>query len=561
MKASVARIFAFASLVVLGLVVGCGTPKPAQPTTATPLTVVETGQLPRMRSTHFSASGECGFCHTALKDSAGQDVSIETAWRASIMANSARDPYYRASVRSEVLHKPDYAEAIQEKCAVCHIGMAHHTALLTEQSAALLPDAGYLNPTHPLYPLAIDGVSCSLCHQIQGDNLGKMESYSGGYLFEKEPKPGERAAYGRFAVDENMAAVMRNASGYQPVQSEHVTQSELCAVCHNLYTPYFTSEGKLSTDLFPEQTPHLEWLASEFTSTSSCQTCHMPAVEGEAPIANTGSPRRSPVMQHTFIGGNRYLLELLAANPDALNTSATAEQLEQARLLTLQQLQQNTARLSADAQQQDDEMIVDVTVEVLTGHKFPTSFPSRRAWLHLKVSDANGNLVFESGGWQRNGLITGNDNDLDEGNYEPHYQVITSPDQVQIYEPIIGDPDGKVTTTLLRAQRYLKDNRLLPRGFDKSRVSADIGVYGEAAQDPDFIGGSDTVQYRIKTAGFTAPFKVEIELLYQSFGYRWAEKFRAQTDNPEGVEFYGYLASLSNSPSTIHSITLTSPNP
>jgi mono/diheme cytochrome c family protein len=561
MKANLARLFAFAGLVVLGLVVGCVAPTPTQPAPATPLAVVETGQLPRMRGDFFSASGECGFCHTALKDSSGQDVSIESSWRASIMANSTRDPYYRASVRSEVLDRPDYAEAIQEKCAVCHIGMAHHTALLTEQSAALLPDAGYLNPTHPLYPLAIDGVSCSLCHQIQGDNFGTNDSFSGGYLFEKEPKPGERAAFGRFAVDENMAAVMRNASGYQPVQSEHVTQSELCAVCHNLYTPYFTNEGKLSTDLFPEQTPQLEWLASEFAKTSSCQTCHMPAAEGEAPIANTGSPKRSPLMQHTFVGGNRYLLELLAANLDALKVSATTEQLEKARLLTLQQLQQNTARLSGNARQEGDELIVDVTVEVLTGHKFPTSFPSRRAWLHMMVKDANGKLVFVSGGWQPDGLITGNDNDMDEQRYEPHYQIINHPDQVQIYEPIIGDPDGKVTTTLLRAQRYLKDNRLLPRGFDKSRVSGDIGVYGEAVRDADFIGGSDTVQYRIKTAGFTAPFKVEIELLYQSFGYRWAEKFRGQTDNPEGVEFYGYLASLPNTPSTIHSITLTSPTP
>lgn len=557
MKVNLARLFAFAGLVMLGLMVGCVAPTPTQPSPATPLAVVETGQLPRMRGDFFSTSGECGFCHTALKDSSGQDVSIESAWRASIMANSTRDPYYRASVRSEVLNRPDYAEAIQEKCAVCHIGMAHHTALLTEQSAALLPDAGYLNPTHPLYQLAIDGVSCSLCHQIQGDNFGTNDSFSGGYLFEKEPKPGERAVYGRFAVDENMAAVMRNASGYQPVQSEHVTQSELCAVCHNLYTPYFTNEGKLSTDLFPEQTPQLEWLASKFTETSSCQTCHMPAAEGEVPIANTGSPKRSPLMQHIFIGGNRYLLELLAANLDALKVSATTEQLEKARLLTLQQLQQNTARLSGYARQEGDELIVDVTVEVLTGHKFPTSFPSRRAWLHMTVKDTNGKVVFESGGWQPDGLITGNDNDLDEQRYEPHYQVINRPDQVQIYEPIIGDPDGKVTTTLLRAQRYLKDNRLLPGGFDKSRVSGDIGVYGEAFKDADFIGGGDTVQYRIKTAGFTAPFKVEIELLYQSFGYRWAEKFRGQTDNPEGVEFYGYLDKIPNQPTQMSIIELT----
>ncbi|MFN7035395.1 MAG: hypothetical protein ACK4SN_03430 [Bellilinea sp.] len=561
MKACNPTLLTFVGLVLLGLVAACTAAVPPQSTPTAPPAVVETGQLPQMRGEFFSASGECGFCHTALKDSSGKDVSIETAWRASIMANGARDPYYRASVRSETLQKPDYAEAIQEKCAVCHLPMGFQTAILKGESPAFLPDAGYFNPAHPLYPLALDGVSCTVCHQIKSDNLGTIESYSGGYLFEKEPKPGERPAYGRFAVDDNMAAVMRNASGYQPVQSDHVTQSELCAVCHNLYTPYFTNEGELSAELFPGQTPHLEWLASEFSGISSCQTCHMPAAAGEAPVANTGSPKRSPFMQHTFIGGNRYLLELLAANLEGLKVSATAEQLEQARLLTVEQLQQNTAQLSGSVRQEGDELIVEVLVEVLTGHKFPTSFPSRRAWLHLTVLDANGKTVFESGSWQADGSIIGNDNDLDELLFEPHYQVITQPDQVQIYEPIIGDPDGKVTTTLLRAQRYLKDNRLLPRGFEKTQVNPDIAVYGEAANDPDFLGGGDTVQYRIATAGFTAPFRIEVELLYQSFGYRWAEKFRGQTDNPEALEFYRYTGQLPNAPSIIGSLLLTASKP
>lgn len=559
MKKQLGWLFLSAGLFLLILLTACtksGTPLPAATSTSP---AVESGQLPRLRGEFFSASGECGFCHTALKDSSGRDVSIESAWRASIMANSVRDPYYRASVRSEVLHKPDYGDVIQQKCAVCHAGMAHHTALLSGQSAALLPDQGYFNPTHPLYPLAIDGVSCTLCHQIRPENFGEMESFSGGYQFETQANPGQRPAYGRFMVDENMAAVMRNAAGYQPLQSEHVTQSELCAVCHNLFTPYFTNEGSLSSDLFPEQTPQLEWLASAYSGTSTCQTCHMPPASGEAPLANTGSPKRSPLMQHTFIGANRYMLELLTANPEAMTVSATADQLETARSLILEQLQQKTANLSGIARMEKEQLIVDVAVEVLTGHKFPTSFPSRRAWLHVTVRDADGKTVFESGGWQKNGAITGNDNDSDEQLYEPHYQVITQPDQVQIYEPIIGDPDGKVTTTLLRAQRYLKDNRLLPRGFDKSTASSQIAVYGEAAGDPDFTGGCDSIQYRIVTAGFAPPFTVEIELLYQSFGYRWAEKFRNQADNPEGAEFYQYTGALPNSPSVIAQTQLTVP--
>ena len=60
------------------------------------------------------------------------------------------------------------------------------------------------------------------------------------------------------------------------------------------------------------------------------------------------------------------------------------------------------------------------------------------------------------------GAILGNDNDSDPAQYEPHYAVLSQPDQVQIYEGIILNSDGQVTTTLLRAASYIKDNRLLP---------------------------------------------------------------------------------------------------
>ena len=40
---------------------------------------------------------------------------------------------------------------------------------------------------------------------------------------------------------------------------------------------------------------------------------------------------------------------------------------------------------------------VDILVKNLTGHKLPTAFPSRRAWLHIVVRDRDGKTVFESG--------------------------------------------------------------------------------------------------------------------------------------------------------------------
>ena len=88
--------------------------------------------------------------------------------------------------------------------------------------------------------------------------------------------------------------------------------------------------------------------------------------------------------------------------------------------------------------------------------------------------------------WTATGAIAGNDSDADPLTFEPHYEEITRADQVQIYEPILGDRVGAPTTGLLTATQYLKDNRLLPRGFDKATADKEIGVYGEAARDADF---------------------------------------------------------------------------
>jgi hypothetical protein len=161
---------------------------------------------------------------------------------------------------------------------------------------------------------------------------------------------------------------------------------------------------------------------------------------------------------------------------------------------------------------QDGQVAVDVVVTNLTGHKLPTAYPSRRVWLHVTVRDRNGKLVFESGALMPTGRIVGNDNDDDRTKYEPHYREITRPDQVEIYEPILKDTRGRVTTGLLSSIGYLKDNRLLPRGFDKATAAPDFAVVGDAASDPEFVDGSDRVRYRVDARGTQGPFRVAAEL-------------------------------------------------
>ena len=65
------------------------------------------------------------------------------------------------------------------------------------------------------------------------------------------------------------------------------------------------------------------------------------------------------------------------------------------------------------------------------------------------VRDGAGRVRFESGKLLANGAIEGNDDDLDPAHFEPHHADLRTADQVQIYESILGDEQGHITTGLL----------------------------------------------------------------------------------------------------------------
>jgi hypothetical protein len=535
------------------LLVACSGMEPEPEPTVTPLPMDEYA-LPVERGEYFAASGVCSSCHKNMTDGTGNDVSLDAFWRGTMMANASRDPYWQASVRGEVISNPDYDAIIQDKCTTCHTPMARTTRVFQEDQGILL-DEGFLNTVNDLHTLALDGVSCTLCHQIEADSLGEPESFDGHYRIDDMTPVGERLSYGPYEIDETQSVVMKSASGYLPQQGEHIQSSELCASCHTLYTSTVDNSGEI-VGIFPEQMPYLEWKASDHADQSTCGDCHMPAAEGAVVLSVTGGPERSPFSIHSFAGGNTYALKLLMNFGEDLDVTASEQQIGAALDRALVQLQNQTAEIQIDDLEiNGDTLEVSVKVTSLVGHKFPTGFPSRRVWIHLKVTDDAGKVLFESGLWDQNGSIFGNANDLDAAAYEPHYERITDHEEVQIYEAIMGDVDGAVTTTLLRGAEYLKDNRLLPDGFSKAAVSEDIAVYGNAASDPDFQGGADKMVYLVPLDGGDGPFTITAELLYQSIGYRWAQNLD-RFDASEPQRFINFYGQVENTPTLVVSHTV-----
>jgi hypothetical protein len=228
-----------------------------------------------------------------------------------------------------------------------------------------------------------------------------------------------------------------------------------------------------------------------------------------------------------------------------LSVTALPDELSHAAEQTVSFLQSQSARVSIRrVEVGDGKLHVDVFVENLTGHKLPTAYPSRRAWLHVMIRDRNGRVVFESGALNPDGSIQGNVNDADPSRFEPHFHEITSSDQVQIYEPILRDPEGHVTTGLLTAIGYLKDNRLLPRGFDKNTADKDIAVVGDAAEDPNFTDSGSLVRYSPPVDPSSGPLHMEAELWYEPIGFRWAHNLASyHADEPRRwVIYYDSLA-------------------
>jgi hypothetical protein len=459
------------------------------------------------------------------------------SWQASVMAQSFRDPYWRASVAKEVALDPTRREEVEALCLRCHAPMAHHSRRLAQQGPASV---------HELTnePLARDGVSCTVCHQIQAEGLGTEATFAGKPKITKE-----RVIFGPYT--DPVPGPMRMHSSFTPTHGAHVQSSALCASCHTLHTTH-------GGEPFPEQTPYLEWRNSEFTTepavtatSRSCQQCHM-AELGPTRIARNPAgadfliPVRDNYKGHTFVGGNAFLLDLLAQNRDALGVPASKEALARTAFASRKLLAERTVALTlGELSRQDGALHCQIRVDNLTGHKFPTGYPARRAWLHVQVRVGN-DVVFDSGGYTKNGDIVQVRDPLQHA----HRTQIKQPEDVVVWELVAADAEGAPTTALTRMATRQKDNRLLPRGYrmDGPHV-ADTQPVG-VGTDLDFTAGGDSVDLAIPLAADAGRATVVAWVRYQTMPPHWVAPLRT-VDADECRTFVAMYDAADKQPETI----------
>ncbi|MCO5274946.1 MAG: T9SS type A sorting domain-containing protein [Flavobacteriales bacterium] len=513
-------------------------------------------------NTYFAGSGYCNGCHghdpqgMGMVTVDGRDVNVSDAWRSSMMANSARDPFWRAKVSHEVLVNPDHQVLLEDKCTACHAPMGHFEHHMTGQGPYSI---AYMEQDD----IALDGVSCTPCHMQSADSTGSF--FSGQLHFDTEGRP----IYGPYE-DDIFSAPMESFVGYTPVYSPHIIDAGLCAGCHTLITETIDLDGNLTGDEFVEQATYHEWLNSEFNNEEhpatgiTCQGCHVPLLDDDIGVVITANynflPPRTPFGEHHFAGANSFMLNMLKEHGSTLGVTAYPAQFDSSIARTLHMLQQRTLLMEVNVPWRNDETAaIDVKLTNLAGHKFPSGYPARRAWVQLVVTNAAGDTIYNNGAPTAEGDIAGHD-----ALWEPHYDQITSADQVQIYEMVMGDVNGNLTTVLARAKEPLKDNRLAPAGFSVNHSTYDTTrIVGGALTDPDFNhengtegSGSDVVHYFVPTGGYDGLINITATVWYQSVPPRAVADMFTHT-SPEINLFKGMFQAADHTPVLVKTATAT----
>ncbi len=516
------------------------------------------GLLPIDSNILFPTAKTCGGCHGhdpngfAMVSTSGEDVNIYDDWRGTMMANAARDPFWRAKVTHEILVNPAHSLKLQDKCTSCHAPAGHYQAKLKRHQAFYTLAELYTDT------LGLDGVTCQICHAQAPDRLGELNS--GALYFDTAYI---RIAYGPYEVP--FVPPMRDFVGITPLFGGHISDAGLCAGCHTLITGTADLAGQPTGGTFVEQATYHEWLNSRYDEDHdnvTCQACHIPQIQDEIIISANYQflTPQFPYGLHELAGANVTMLKLLKQNRVALEIPAEAAQFDSTIASTLRMLQQKSLDIKLEPRVLNgDTAVFDLTLINKAGHKFPSGYPSRRAWVELEVKNAAGESIFHSGRFNPDFSLPDED-----PNFEPHYNVVNSDAQVQIYELVPGDVTGAFTNVLERCDKALKDNRLVPQGFTANDPVYDTTrIAGAAVIDPDFNrdasgaegSGADVIHYHIPVKGYSGTLSVAAKVWYQSLPPKWmAPMFSVST--PEIDSFRVMFEAADRSPVLVASAAL-----
>jgi hypothetical protein len=406
---------------------------------------------------------------------------------------------------------------------------------------------------------------CGSCHTI---NLPVVDQKPAGHNLEQ------------LTYLEWLNSSFQNEFGNNP-------KAQSCQDCH-MRTSYRNAEGSLAVPVIQQPM-------------ATVQDDQYPAVEHRAPSDKVQVRFRDKgFVRHQLQGLNLPLLEMfrqlmtdsksgqknfpynevLGVRQNDFMLTVNAD-LPNAIDAFVEQAQNTTAEIAiSQPVVSKDKLVANVTVTNKTGHRFPSGVGFRRAFVEFKVTDnGSGKILWASGRTNELGIIVDENgkplpseffeprdpSSVPRQAYQPHYydqpqHTITRQDQVQVFEELMLDAEGNFTTSFIRRDTSVKDNRLLPLGWTPQ--GPDPSLSGEFLQathphgtgdDKHYQDGSGTsvVTYEVPLAGID-PKTVTLgaTLYYQSIPpYYLKMRFDEARDYPATRRLY-YLASNLNTAGT-----------
>ena len=340
------------------------------------------------------SSHECGVCHT----------EIFKEWRASIHAKAASDRAYQTNIKLLASKKGMPATRY---CEGCHAPVAIMSGQLTE--GGRLDTHGHMQ----------EGVACLSCHAIESVlNTAGVASYMARppaqYLFEGYDGSLARTVH-NYLVRINPSLHRREMS------RAPLKQPELCATCHAQFMPKEMNDWgwvKMQDD-------YTAWLNGPFSGQSKhtfsrggvtrCQDCHFPLVEQADPSAD----RRGRVHSHLALGANTAIPFV---DGDTEHIRRIAEFLQSNKITVSIDKPTRPRAVRNDRYVQPDitnfteslsyyylgeQATINIVVSNIgVGHDFPGGTSDiNEAWVHFVATDAQGQVIYESGAMQPNGDV------------------------------------------------------------------------------------------------------------------------------------------------------------
>lgn len=527
-------------------------------------------------------------------------------WRASMMGLAGRDPVFYAQLASELtLHdKKGLPVTIQKTCFRCHGVMGKRQHDIDNGGGDEPFPAEYVmrwgkEPMAKYGALARDGISCTVCHHIAAEGLGKPETFTG--LFKVGPA---NEINGPF--EKPITLPMDQGLGMKPVQAAQMKSSALCGSCHAIKLPVYNAAGEKVDEKF-EQATYLEWLNSVYqneikplgSNPKTCQDCHMPTtfkmegfkkqnlaykianiedetfpfVDNRAPDADITMPVRTPYARHLLSSMNLFVLTMFEQFSKSLGIRKTDPMatfgapvagLELAKQAGAQLASEETAKVDILSVTKTEKTIdVKVRITNLAGHAFPSGVSFRRTFIDFALLDAEDKPVWESGATNKYGMITNGPGGavlptefLEPGRgpygepqqYQPHYQTISKQSQVQIYEELATNPEGIFTTSFVALAHHVKENRLQPKGWRKDGPYAkDTEPDEHTAKDPDYNNGSgtDVIVYSIPLADVKGtPVTASANIYYQTIPPYYLRQRFTDSTKPDTSRLMDFVSRL-----------------